>query len=101
MAALNDIPAGHSITPAQTALAFLAAESGVVVLARAAKPRHVRENAQSDDIELRPEDLVRLKEAFPAPRQDVGFGLPPNQAFFALVHGGIRLMQGLHGRYQA
>ena len=101
IAALKGIAAGRGITPAQAALAFLAAESGVVVLAKAADPRHVRENARSGDLSLDPEDLARLREAFPASRKDIGFGLPPNQAFFSLVYGGSRLLQGLHGRYGA
>ena len=98
---LRAVAARHGITPAQAALSFLAAEPGVVVLAKAASPRHVRENAESADIVLDPEDLALLRDAFPRGPKDIGFSLPPRGAFFSLVYGGMHVMQSLHGRYRA
>lgn len=98
---LQAVAAGHGITPAQAALAFLAAESGVLVLAKAASTSHVRENAESGDVVLSSEDLGRLRAAFPRASKDIGFSLPPSGAFFSLVHGGMHLVQSLHGRHRA
>ncbi len=88
--ALQAVAARHGITPAQAALAFLAAESGVLVLGKAA----------SADVRLDPGDLDRLRAAFPRAARDIGFTLPPSGAFFSLVDGGMRLMQSLHGRHR-
>jgi diketogulonate reductase-like aldo/keto reductase len=53
------------------ALAWLLRQEGVVVIPKAVRPQHVRENraalelAQAFDVE----DLARLDAAFPAPRR--------------------------------
>ncbi len=99
--ALRGVAGRHGISPAQAALAFPAAEEGVVVLAKAATKGHVQENAESGDVVLSPEDLDRLRSAFLRSAKDIGFSLPPSQAFFSLAYGGISLMQSLHGRYRA
>ena len=100
MAALKDIAARHGVTAAQVALAFLAESEGVVVLAKAASPAHVRENAASGDLRLSSDDMRRLRSVFPAPARDIGFSLPPYGAFFAMVLGGMHLMQRVHGRHR-
>jgi diketogulonate reductase-like aldo/keto reductase len=58
----------HGVTPAQVALAWLLRQDGVVVIPKAVRPQHVRENRAALDLVLRPEDLVQLDAGFPAPR---------------------------------
>ena len=69
--ALAAVARRHAATPAQAALAWLLRQDGVVVIPKAVRPQHVRENraalelAQALDVE----DLARLDAAFPAPRR--------------------------------
>ena len=100
MAALEDIAARHGVTPAQVALAFLAETEGVVVLAKAASAAHVRENAACGDLRLAADDMRHLRSVFASPAREIGFGLPPYEAFFSMVLGGMNLMQRMRGRHQ-
>ncbi len=99
--ALRQVAGRHHITPAQAALAFLAAEDAVVVLAKASSAVHVTENAESGDVVLDGEDLGRLRAAFRRGPKDIGISLPPSQSFFSLAYGGISFMQSLRGRNRA
>lgn len=55
-------------TPAQIALAWLLRQDGVIVIPKASRPGHVRENRGSLDIALTDEDLAALDRAFPPPK---------------------------------
>jgi len=57
----------HDATPAQIALAWLLHQQDVIVIPKAGRPEHVRENARAADIELTSQDLSELDEAFPPP----------------------------------
>jgi diketogulonate reductase-like aldo/keto reductase len=57
----------HGATPAQVALAWLLRQDGVVVIPKAVKPQHVRENRAALDLALTAEDLAQLDAGFPAP----------------------------------
>jgi diketogulonate reductase-like aldo/keto reductase len=57
----------HGVTPAQVALAWLLRQEGVVVIPKAVRPRHVRENRAALDLLLSAEDLAQLDAGFPAP----------------------------------
>jgi diketogulonate reductase-like aldo/keto reductase len=54
-------------TPAQVALAWLLRQDGVVVIPKAVRPQHVRENRAALDLVLDAEDLAQLDAGFPAP----------------------------------
>ncbi len=64
---LKQIAAQRGVTPAQVALAWLLHQEGVVVIPKAARPDHVRENRAALDLELTPEELKELDRAFPPP----------------------------------
>ncbi|HZR46735.1 MAG TPA: aldo/keto reductase [Candidatus Manganitrophaceae bacterium] len=66
---LNEIASRHGITPARVALAWLLQKEGVIVVAKASRPEHVRENRAALDVHLTSGDLAELEEAFPAPRK--------------------------------
>jgi diketogulonate reductase-like aldo/keto reductase len=57
----------HGVTPAQVALAWLLRQDDVVVIPKAVRPQHVRENRAALDLVLNPEDLAQLDAGFPAP----------------------------------
>jgi diketogulonate reductase-like aldo/keto reductase len=61
----------HGVTPAQVALAWLLRQEGVVVIPKAVRPQHVRENRAALDLsqKLTSEDLAQLDAGFPAPRR--------------------------------
>jgi diketogulonate reductase-like aldo/keto reductase len=66
---LTDVARRHGVTPAQVALAWLLRQDGVVVIPKAVRPQHVRENRAALDIVLTPEDLAQLDAGFPPPRR--------------------------------
>jgi diketogulonate reductase-like aldo/keto reductase len=66
--ALAPIARGHGATPAQIALAWLLGRDGTIVIPKAARPEHVRENRGALDIALTEEDLAALDRAFPPPK---------------------------------
>jgi len=68
---LKLIASRHNVTPAQVALAWLLRQEDVVVIAKASKAAHVRENRAALDLKLTDEDLAELDQAFPPPRQKV------------------------------
>ena len=55
-------------TPAQVALAWLLGQGDVMVIPKASRLEHVRENRAALDLELTSEDLAELDAAFPPPR---------------------------------
>jgi len=56
------------VTLAQIALAWLLRQDGVMVIPKASRPEHVRENRGSLEITLTDEDLAALDRAFPPPK---------------------------------
>ena len=67
--ALKQVAARHGASAAQIALAWLLHQDGVVVIPKAVKPAHVRENRAALDIVLTAQDLAELDQAFPPPRR--------------------------------
>jgi diketogulonate reductase-like aldo/keto reductase len=69
--ALAAVGLRHAASPAQVALAWLLRQEGVVVIPKAVRPQHVRENRAALELAqaLQAEDLARLDAAFPAPRR--------------------------------
>lgn len=67
--ALAAIAERHGATPAQVAIAWLLHQKGVMVIPKAARPEHVRENRGALDLKLGAEDLAELDRAFPPPKR--------------------------------
>jgi len=68
---LKAVARRHGVTPAQVALAWLLRQDGVVVIPKAVRPQHVRENRAALDLApaLTAEDLAQLDAGFPTPRR--------------------------------
>ena len=66
-AALRRIAERRGVAPAQVALAWLLRQDGVIVIPKAGRAQHLRENRAAVDLRLSPEDLAELDRAFPPP----------------------------------
>ena len=62
-------------TPAQIALAWLLRQEGTIVIPKASRPEHVRENRGALDVALDEEDLAALDRAFPPPKSKHALGM--------------------------
>ena len=67
-AALKRVADRLGATPAQVALAWLLGRDGIVVIPKAVKPDHVREDVAALDLKLSTSDLAELDKAFPPPK---------------------------------
>ncbi|MCB4769141.1 aldo/keto reductase [Ancylobacter sp. Lp-2] len=65
--ALGEVAAKHGAKPFQVALAWALRYPGNIVIPKASRPEHMRENAGARDIKLDAEDLAKLDAAFPPP----------------------------------
>ena len=65
---LAEIADRHGAKPRQVALAFLVREPGVFAIPKASRVEHVEENAGAMNLDLSPDDLHQLDEAFPRGR---------------------------------
>jgi diketogulonate reductase-like aldo/keto reductase len=72
---LTEIARRHSATPAQVALAWLLRQPGTIVIPKAARLEHVRENRGALDVVLTDEDLAALDGAFPPPKGRSSLGV--------------------------
>jgi diketogulonate reductase-like aldo/keto reductase len=66
---LRLVAARHHATPAQIALAWLLQQEDIIVIPKASRTAHVRENRAALDLKLTNEDLMELDRAFPPPRR--------------------------------
>ena len=66
-AALRRIAERRGVSPAQVALAWLLLQDGVIVIPKAGRAQHLRENRAAADLSLSPDDLAALDRAFPPP----------------------------------
>jgi diketogulonate reductase-like aldo/keto reductase len=73
--ALAEVAARHGATPAQIALAWLLRQDGMIVIPKASKQEHVRENRGALDVKLTPDDLAALDRAFPPPKGRTSLGM--------------------------
>jgi diketogulonate reductase-like aldo/keto reductase len=64
-AALKKIAQSYDSTPAQSALAWVLRQLGVIAIPKASTEAHVRDNARSVKIKLTKEDLTDLDREFP------------------------------------
>src|SRR5262249_30767293 len=60
---VKHIASRHNATPAQIALAWLLRTPDLIVIPKASKPEHVRQNRAALDIKLTTEDLQELDRA--------------------------------------
>jgi len=65
--ALGELARRRGVAPAQMALAWLLAREPVIVIPKAGRPEHVRENRAALDLVLAPDELAELDRAFPPP----------------------------------
>jgi diketogulonate reductase-like aldo/keto reductase len=72
---LAEIARRHSATPAQVALAWPLRQPGTIVIPKAARLEHVRENRGALDVVLTDEDLAALDRAFPPPKGRSSLGM--------------------------
>jgi diketogulonate reductase-like aldo/keto reductase len=68
-AGLRRVAERHGASPAQVALAFLLRRPDIIVIPKAGRAEHVRENRAALDLALNVEDLAALDAASPPPRQ--------------------------------
>jgi diketogulonate reductase-like aldo/keto reductase len=73
--ALAEVGARHGATPAQVALAWLLREDGMIVIPKASRQEHVRENLGALDLKLSDQDLADLDRAFPPPKARTSLGM--------------------------
>lgn len=71
---LAEIAHRRNATPAQVALAWLLRQEGVIVIPKAARLEHVRDNRGALDVVLTEEDLLALDRAFPPPKAKSSLG---------------------------
>ena len=72
---LAEIAARHGATAAQVALAWLLGHDGTMVIPKATRPEHVRENRGALDVRLTADDLAAIDRAFPPPKGRTALGM--------------------------
>jgi diketogulonate reductase-like aldo/keto reductase len=72
---LSEIARRRNATPAQVALAWLLRQEGMIVIPKAARQEHVRENRGALDVALTEEDLLALDRAFSPPKGRSALGM--------------------------
>jgi diketogulonate reductase-like aldo/keto reductase len=72
---LQQVAQRHGATAAQVALAWLLRQDGMIVIPKATRPEHVRENRGALDLKLTDEDLAALDRAFPPPKGRTPLGM--------------------------
>jgi diketogulonate reductase-like aldo/keto reductase len=72
---LAEIARRRNATPAQVALAWLLRQERMIVIPKAARAEHVRENRGALDVPLTEEDLAALERAFPPPKGRSALGM--------------------------
>ena len=73
--ALQQVAARHGASAAQVALAWLLRRDGMIVIPKATRPEHVRDNCGALDVTLDAEDLAALDRAFPPPKGRTPLGM--------------------------
>ena len=73
--ALREIARQRGATPAQIALAWLLRQEGTIVIPKASRPEHVRENCGALDVRLTEQDLSAIDRAFPPPKGKSRLGM--------------------------
>ena len=69
--AVKAVALRHGVTPVQVVLAWLLREPDVIVIPKAVRPEHIRENRAAHDLKLTERDFKELDEAFPPPHRKI------------------------------
>jgi diketogulonate reductase-like aldo/keto reductase len=72
---LGEIARRHGATPARVALAWLLSREGTIVIPKAAREDHVRDNRAALDLVLDGDELAALDRAFPPPTRKTALGM--------------------------
>ena len=72
---LHTVARRHGATPSQVALAWLMAQPGVMVIPKAVREAHLRENLAAADLRLTEADRAEIDRHFPAPRVKVALAM--------------------------
>jgi diketogulonate reductase-like aldo/keto reductase len=72
---LAEIAGRHGATAAQIALACLLRRDGTMVIPKATRPEHVRENRGAADLRLTADDFAAIDRAFPPPKGRTALGM--------------------------
>ena len=72
---LANVALRHEATAAQIALAWLLHQPNTVVIPKSSNEARISENLAAIDIQLGPQDLAELDNAFPAPQTPVRLGM--------------------------
>jgi diketogulonate reductase-like aldo/keto reductase len=67
--ALNSVAAGHRVSAACVALAWMLLQDDVITIPKSSNEVHMRENEAALDLVLSQQDLELLERAFPRPKQ--------------------------------
>jgi diketogulonate reductase-like aldo/keto reductase len=73
--ALGEVAARHGATAAQVALAWLLRQEGMMVIPKASRQEHVRENLGALELKLTDADLADLDRSFPRPKGRTSLGM--------------------------
>ena len=69
--AVKAVALRHGVTPVQVVLAWLMRERDVVVIPKAVRLEHIRENRAAHDLKLTERDFKELDQAFPPPTRKI------------------------------
>jgi diketogulonate reductase-like aldo/keto reductase len=69
--AVKAVALRHGVTPVQVVLAWLLREPDVIVIPKAVRPEHIRENRAAHDLKLTERDFKELDQAFPPPTRKI------------------------------
>jgi diketogulonate reductase-like aldo/keto reductase len=72
---LGEVARRRNATPAQIALAWLLRQEGTIVIPKATRPEHVRENRGALEIHLTEEELAGLDRTFLPPKRRTPLGM--------------------------
>jgi diketogulonate reductase-like aldo/keto reductase len=72
---LGEIARRHGATPARVALAWLLGREGTIVIPKAAREDHVRDNRTALDLVLDGDEFAALDRAFPPPTRKTALGM--------------------------
>lgn len=70
-AVIQEIAKDRGVSPSQIALSWVIRDGDILAIPKAVKLEHVAENAAAMDVILTQDEIVRLNEAFPAPKGKV------------------------------
>ncbi|RAW13913.1 aldo/keto reductase [Paenibacillus taichungensis] len=68
---IREIAKDHGVSPSQIALSWVIRDGDILAIPKAVQLNHVAENAAAMDVILTEDEIVRINEAFPAPKGKV------------------------------